>query len=97
MSRRGGTLWAETAFQGKPFSCVVLQPHPGARDRSLNMPDPDRIVAVGLLTDKEMQTFGADLKLVYPIPTDGSFDELLAEIERVSAETRPDRDGRRSH
>jgi hypothetical protein len=55
------------------------------------MPHPERIVAVGLLTEEEMRSFGADLKQVYPIPTDGTFDDLLARISRVSAEL----DGRR--
>jgi hypothetical protein len=47
------------------------------------MPDPDRIVAVGLLTEKEWRSFAADLKHVYPVPADRAFDDLLEEIARV--------------
>lgn len=58
------------------------------------MPHPEKIVAVGLLTEKEMHAFGSKLKQVYPIPKDGTFDDLLAKISQVSAEAARERSGR---
>jgi hypothetical protein len=47
------------------------------------MPDPDRIVALALLTEKEWRSFAADLKPIFLVPADRAFDDLLAEVARV--------------
>jgi hypothetical protein len=55
------------------------------------MPDPDGadpFVAVSLLTQKELERFGDDLKVVYSIPNDHTFDDLLAEISRVTSDNK---------
>ena len=49
--------------------------------------DRDRIVAVSLLTTEEVQVLGSSLKRVYPLPEDGSFDDLLRALDR--GDTRP--------
>jgi hypothetical protein len=47
-------------------------------------PDDERIVALGLLTQKQLTTWAHDLKHIYPVPSDGNFDDLLRELDRVS-------------
>lgn len=49
------------------------------------MPDEDKIVAVGLLTEKELRTYGRDLKEIYLLPRDGEFDDLLRRLEQRTA------------
>jgi hypothetical protein len=49
--------------------------------------DENEIVAVVLLSDGELKKYGSDLKLVYPVPTDGSFDDLLRRLELASSRT----------
>lgn len=48
------------------------------------MSDPEKIVAVSLLTEQELQAYGANLKIVYSLPDDGAFHDLLQRIERMS-------------
>jgi hypothetical protein len=48
------------------------------------MDEDERIVAIGLLTEKEFRTLGQDLKQIYPVSDDHQFDDLLAAIERVT-------------
>lgn len=47
-----------------------------------NVPDRDRIVAISLLTSEDIQVLGSSLKRVYPVPEDGSFDDLLRALDR---------------
>ncbi len=44
----------------------------------------DEIVAVGLLTREEVRVLGGSLKHVFPVPDDGSFDELIRRLDRES-------------
>jgi hypothetical protein len=46
-------------------------------------PDRDRIVAIGLFTVDELRVARQTLKRVYPLPRDGSFDDLLAQIDKL--------------
>jgi hypothetical protein len=48
------------------------------------MPDPDKIVAVSLLTEGEWQSLGASLRHVFPLPEDSALDDLIGEIERLT-------------
>jgi hypothetical protein len=48
------------------------------------MPDPEKIVAVSLLTEGEWQSFGASLRHVFPLPSDGALDGLVREIDRLT-------------
>jgi hypothetical protein len=50
------------------------------------MSECERIVAVSLLTEKELRRFGEDLKLVYPVPSESGFEDLLARIAEVAGE-----------
>jgi hypothetical protein len=45
--------------------------------------DRDRIVAIGLFTADELVVAKQALKRVYPLPKDGSFDDLLAQIDKL--------------
>jgi hypothetical protein len=49
------------------------------------MPDDGAIVAVGLLTREEVRNLGGSLKLVFPLPSDGRFDDLIRSLDRVGA------------
>jgi hypothetical protein len=40
------------------------------------------IVAVGLLTRTQINMLGPALKQVFPVPSDGRFDDLLAALDR---------------
>jgi hypothetical protein len=46
----------------------------------------DRIVAVGLLTQANLDSFGADLRKVYPIDETPCFKELLEAIDEADRE-----------
>lgn len=48
------------------------------------MGETDKIVAVGLLTAKEVQTWGHDLKHIYPVPEDTKFEDLLRAIDQTT-------------
>lgn len=48
---------------------------------------PDRIVAVGLLTQANLETLGPTFERAWPVEDTPSFEELLTAIDR--AETEP--------
>lgn len=52
------------------------------------MSESEKIVAVGLLTAKQVQRWGQDLKHIYPVPNDATFDDLLKAINRVTSPRR---------
>jgi hypothetical protein len=43
----------------------------------------DRIVAVSFLTEQELRNVATGLKRIYPIDTDGQFDDLLEAIRAL--------------
>jgi hypothetical protein len=45
----------------------------------------DRVVAVGLLTQRDLDVLGTGFKRVFPIGDDGDFGDLLRALERVEA------------
>jgi hypothetical protein len=45
--------------------------------------DRERIVAIGLFTADELLVACQALKRVYPVPKDGRFDDLLAQINKL--------------
>jgi hypothetical protein len=65
----------------RPFVWLALAPSENV------VPDRDRIVAVSLLTSEEVRVLGSSLKRVYPLPEDGTFDDLLRALDR--GDTRP--------
>jgi hypothetical protein len=52
------------------------------------MVESEKIVAVGLLTAREVRRWGQDLKHIYPVPEDGTFEDLLSAIRRATARPR---------
>jgi hypothetical protein len=50
----------------------------------------DRIVAVGLLTARDLDVLGTGFKRIFPVDEDTSFDDLLAQIDGLTTgETMP--------
>ncbi|PAX07309.1 hypothetical protein [Sphingomonas lenta] len=43
----------------------------------------DRIVAVGLLTARDLEMLGTGFRRAFPIDPDAQFDDLLAAIDRA--------------
>jgi len=43
----------------------------------------EKIVAVGFLTQKNVQTLGGSLKKVFPITDDARFDDLLKALDQT--------------
>lgn len=56
------------------------------------MPDEDRIVAIGLLTERDVFAFGNRLTRIYPIDEVPCFGTLLADIDDADRELRRTRD-----
>ncbi|MEJ5975056.1 hypothetical protein WG901_00285 [Novosphingobium sp. PS1R-30] len=48
------------------------------------MTGTDKIVAIGLLTERDMKTVGRDLKDIYLVPRDGDFDDLLRRVREAT-------------
>lgn len=47
------------------------------------MDHTEPIVAVGLLTARDLQRLGQDFERAYPITNDGRFDDLLQKLDRI--------------
>lgn len=43
---------------------------------------PDRIVAVGLLTQRDVEVLGAGFRRLYPVEDTAAFDDLLRQLDR---------------
>lgn len=52
------------------------------------MPDQDRIVAVGLLTDSDLNVLGQGFKRAFPIGDHHEFDDLLRQIDEADRMSR---------
>lgn len=46
-------------------------------------PPPDKIVAVGLLTQRDIEVLGVGFRRLFPIERDSAFDDLLQELDRL--------------
>lgn len=46
----------------------------------------DRIVAVGLLTQGDLDRLGSGFRNVIPVQRDTMFDDLLAQLDRIAVE-----------
>jgi hypothetical protein len=44
----------------------------------------EKVVAVALLTQEELNNVRTGLKRLYPVPEDGGFDDLLGALERAA-------------
>ena len=47
------------------------------------MGDPDQVVAIGLLTERDLSVLGEGFHRAYPISRTDAFNELLREIDRA--------------
>ena len=45
----------------------------------------DRIVAVGLLTARDLNVLGKGFARCFPLPDDASFDAVMEQLERIPA------------
>jgi hypothetical protein len=43
----------------------------------------DPIVAIGLLTEDDVQRLGANFSRLFPVPRDGAFDDLIRAIDEA--------------
>jgi hypothetical protein len=43
----------------------------------------DKIIAVGLLTQRDLDRLGSGFQRLYPVPHDDAFTGLLRQLERV--------------
>ena len=57
------------------------------------MVDQERIVAVGLLTRRDLTILGPTFKRVWPVEEAPSFNELLRAIDEADGQLRVDGDG----
>lgn len=55
----------------------------GGMDKHQQQGDDERIVAVGLLTRREVSELGAHLSRLYPIKDDSKFADLLEAIDEA--------------
>jgi hypothetical protein len=60
------------------------------------MSDPDRIVAIGLLTQRDVFALGHDLSRVYPIDDAPCFGALLGAIDDADRAFHREHDARQS-
>ena len=51
------------------------------------MADRERVVAIGLLTERDLAMLGRSFKRVFRLPEDEPFNELLFQIDAAEAET----------
>jgi len=56
------------------------------------MTDRDRVIAVGLLTQRDLDVLGSDFCRVYPVDEVPCFGELLRAIDEADREIRTERD-----
>ena len=60
-----------------------MEPLPPARPSG-----PDPIVAVGLLTQRDVEVLGVGFRRLFPVGDATGFDELLAQLDAVAADER---------
>ncbi len=48
----------------------------------------EKIVAVGFLTQRDLDVLGRGFTLHFPVPKDSAFDDLLRQLDEVSAPPR---------
>ena len=54
----------------------------------------ERIVAVGLLTQRDIEVLGVGFRRLFPLDGDAPFDDLLRQLDRIEAQTRRSPDAR---
>lgn len=61
-----------------------MSPPPASSDRS-----NDRIVAVGLLTQRDVDILGTGFRRLFPVEGVGAFDDLLKQLDALDVPIRP--------
>jgi hypothetical protein len=49
----------------------------------------DHIVAIGLLTQDDVQRLGENFSRLFPVPRDGAFDDLIKAIDEAERQRNP--------
>ena len=52
-------------------------------------PNPDRVVAVGLLTQRDVEVLGVGFRRLFPLEGNESFDDLLEQLDRLPRQSAP--------
>jgi hypothetical protein len=78
------------AYAARPRLCIGEQWHFAVPRiihgvRRDNMPEREKIVAVGLFTQLEFDRWGDKLRTVYEVSVPGPFDDLLRAIDEAEA------------
>jgi hypothetical protein len=63
----------------------------------MSEPMPERIVAVGLLTRRELDLLGPTFDRIWPVEEAPHFTELLRAIDEADRKLHDDEDGGRRH
>ena len=63
------------------------------RDRSPAPRRPDPIVAVGLLTQRDLDVLGSGFRRSFPVEEDAAFDDLLRALDSIEAIKMPGKPG----
>ncbi|WP_375392627.1 hypothetical protein [uncultured Sphingomonas sp.] len=50
-------------------------------------PSCERIVAVGLLTQRDVELLGVGFRRLFPLDGDAPFDDLLRQLDRIEAQS----------
>ena len=75
-------------FDPGPSAAVWIAVHPPRKTGSRPLSDRKKFVAIGFLTAEDVKSWGADMKHVYPLPSDAVFDDLLRRLDLASAAPR---------
>jgi hypothetical protein len=51
------------------------------------VPDRERIVAIGLLTQRDLDMLGTGFERAFPLQSNADFEDLLAKLDEVTART----------
>lgn len=58
-------------------------PRPSSDHAPADRPPPDRIVAVGLLTQRDVDLLGTGFRRLFPVDSAGDFDDLLRQLDAL--------------
>ena len=58
---------------------------------SPSQPNPDRVVAVGLLTQRDVEVLGVGFRRLFPLEDNETFDDLLEQLDRLPRRSTPAR------
>ena len=76
--RNGGSRWGPAALM-----FVMSPPSPFTQPTSAPSSGRDRVVAVGLLTQRDIEVLGTGFRRLFPIEDTPSFDDLLRQLDQL--------------